>query len=158
LSYPNSVLRAPTTEVTEFGTDLKKLIADMWQTMYMAKGAGLAAPQVGVPIRLFVRDWEGDRRVVINPEIIEAEGSEKRDEGCLSFPGIYEEVERPAKIRVRYLDEGGCLHDETVEGFTARVISHEADHLDGKLMIDHLSALKRAFLRKKMRRKERVAD
>jgi peptide deformylase len=127
----------------------------MWETMYLSKGVGLAAPQVGRSVKLFVADWEGNRRVVVNPRIVETEGAERVDEGCLSFPGIYEEVTRPAKIRIIYHDENGERHDETVEGYLARVFSHETDHLNGKLLIDNLSALKRAFIRKKMNKKSR---
>ncbi|MDR0764514.1 MAG: peptide deformylase [Synergistaceae bacterium] len=155
LEYPDPALRVTASEVSEFGHALKKLVADMWETMYLSKGVGLAAPQVGKPVRLFVADWEGNRRVVVNPGIVEADGAERSDEGCLSFPGIYERVTRPAKIRIVYRDENGKRHDETAEGYLARVMSHETDHLDGKLLIDNLSALKRAFIRKKMGKKPR---
>jgi len=155
LVYPDPALRNECAEVTEFDDKIKKLVSDMFETMYSAKGVGLAAPQVGVPIKLFVAEWEGERHVVVNPLIMEAEGSEKCDEGCLSFPGIYEEVARPNKVRVMYRDENGDARDETVEGFLARVYAHETDHLNGKLLIDHLSALKRTFLRKKMDKKAR---
>lgn len=156
LIYPDPVLRAETEPVTEFGVKLKKLIADMWETMYFANGVGLAAPQVGVPARLIVLDWENQQYVLINPEIIEEEGEERCEEGCLSFPGIFEEVTRPERIRVRYQDENGDLHDEIIEGFLARVFAHEIDHLRAKLLIDHISPLKRTFLKKKMERKARV--
>jgi peptide deformylase len=156
LEYPNPALRNVTSEVSEFGDDLRKLVADMWETMYLSKGVGLAAPQVGKPVKLFVADWEGNRRVVVNPSIVEAEGAERVDEGCLSFPGIYEEVTRPARIRIIYRDENGERHDETADGYLARVFSHETDHLNGKLLIDNLSALKRAFIRKKMSKKPRA--
>lgn len=155
LEYPDPALRAATSEVDEFGDRLKKLVTDMWETMYLSKGVGLAAPQVGRPVKLFVADWEGNRRVVANPIIVETEGAERVDEGCLSFPGIYEEVTRPSKIRIVYYDENGKRHEETAEGYLARVLSHETDHLNGKLFIDNLSALKRAFIRKKMSRKNR---
>jgi len=155
LVYPNPALRATTRAVTEFDDALKKLVSDMWETMYLSNGVGLAAPQVGEPLRLVVIDWDGNRYVLANPEIVEAEGAVKCDEGCLSFPGIYEEVLRPDKIRVRYRDEHGEEHDETIEGFLARVFAHEIDHLNGKLLIDHLSPLKRTFLKKKMSRKAR---
>ncbi|MDR3164812.1 MAG: peptide deformylase [Synergistaceae bacterium] len=155
LEYPNPALREAASEVIEFGNELKKLVADMWETMYLSKGVGLAAPQVGRALRLFVADWEGNRRVIINPMIIEAEGAERVDEGCLSFPGIYEEVTRPTKIRIVYRDENGERHDETAEGYLARIFSHETDHLNGRLLIDNLSALKRAFIRKKMSKKSR---
>ncbi len=157
LTYPNPMLRAETRPIETFDESLKKLIADMWETMYFSKGVGLAAPQVGHAVRLVVIDWEGERRVLVNPEILEEEGEERCDEGCLSFPDVYEEVTRPSKIRVRYLDEQGESHDEIVEGFLARVFSHEIDHLRAKLLIDHLSPLKRGFLRKKMSRRAKSA-
>ena len=116
LVFPNPALREPTGEVTKFDDDLKRLVSDMWETMYLSKGVGLAAPQVGRRLKLFVSDWEGDKRVIINPQIIEAEGIEAKDEGCLSFPGIYEEVKRPSRIRIRYQDESGEFHDDIVEG------------------------------------------
>jgi peptide deformylase len=158
LVFPNPALREPAEEVTEFGEDLKRLVSDMWETMYISKGVGLAAPQVGVAKRLFVCDWEGARRVVINPEIVETDGAEKGEEGCLSFPGVYEEVTRPGRVRVLYRDENGERRDEVAEGYLARVFSHETDHLNARLLIDHLSALKRAFLRKKMSRKQRSKE
>jgi peptide deformylase len=155
LVYPDPALREPSSEVTEFGDKIRKLAADMCETMYVSKGVGLAAPQVGIPLKLFVAEWEGDRHIIVNPEITETEGDEKADEGCLSFPGIYEEVSRPGRIRIRYLDEDGERHDEIVEGFLARVYAHETDHLNGRLFIDNLSPLKRSFIRKKMSRKAR---
>jgi peptide deformylase len=158
LVYPNPVLRAPSVEVAEFDEKLKHLVADMWETMYYSKGVGLAAPQIGIPIKLFVSDWEGNKRVLANPKIIETEGAETSNEGCLSFPGIYEDVTRPNRIRILFQDENGEQRDEVIEGYLARVYSHETDHLNGKLMIDHLSSLKRAFLRKKMNRKARVKE
>jgi len=158
LVFPNPVLREPAAKVTEFDNDLKRLVSDMWETMYLSKGVGLAAPQIGRLQKLFVSDWEGNKRVVINPEIVETEGMEINEEGCLSFPGIYEEVKRPSRVRIRYQDENGELHEDTVEGHLARIYSHESDHLNGKLLIDHLSALKRTFLRKKMSRKERSRE
>jgi len=156
LNYPDPVLRAKTEPVTEFDAKLKRLIADMWETMYFANGVGLAAPQVGVPARIIVLEWEEHKYVLINPEILEEEGCERCEEGCLSFPGIFEEVDRPTKIRVRYRDEDGAEHDEVKEGFLARVFAHEIDHLRGKLLIDYLSPLKRAFLKKKMARKAKA--
>ena len=158
LVFPNPALREQTVRVTEFNDNLRRLVSDMWETMYLSKGVGLAAPQVGKPLKLFVSDWEGDKRVIINPEIVETEGTELKDEGCLSFPGIYEEVNRPSRIRIRYQDEKGDRFDEMVEGYLARVYSHETDHLRGKLLIDHLSSLKRTFLRKKMSRKARSKE
>ena len=155
LVYPNAALKAKTRPVEAFGDELKKTIADMKETMYLANGVGLAAPQVGDDRRLIVIDWQENRYVLVNPEILESEGEERCEEGCLSFPGIYEQVTRPNRIRVRYQDEEGEWHDEVIEGFLARVFAHEIDHLDGRLLIDNLSPLKRTFLRKKMERKAR---
>jgi peptide deformylase len=152
LIYPNPVLRAEATEITEWDGGLKRLITDMWETMYISKGVGLAAPQVGVPKKLIVIEYESERHVVINPTIIDGEGSERAEEGCLSFPGIYESVDRPTKIRVAYWDETGAQRDEVIDGFLARVFAHEIDHLSGRLFIDRLSPLKRGFIRKKMER------
>lgn len=153
LVYPNPALKVETRDVEEFGDELKKMISDMKETMYISNGVGLAAPQVGDPRKLIVIDWHDNRHVLINPEIVESEGEERCEEGCLSFPGIYEQVTRPNRIRVKYKDEDGTDRDEVVEGFLARVFSHEIDHLNSKLLIDHLSPLKRTFLRKKMERK-----
>lgn len=153
LVFPNPILREETKEVDRFDGDLQTLIADMWETMYCSNGVGLAAPQVGDLRRVVLIDWNGNRYVLVNPEILEEEGEERCEEGCLSFPGIYEEVTRPTKIRVRYRDAEGGEHDEVIEGFLARVFSHEIDHLGGKLLIDHLSSLKRTFLKKKMERR-----
>ncbi|MDR1482487.1 MAG: peptide deformylase [Synergistaceae bacterium] len=152
LIYPNSALRVEASEIIDWDGGLKKLITDMWETMYTSKGVGLAAPQVGVSKRLIVIEYEGERHVVINPRIIEEEGFERADEGCLSFPGIYESVERPAKIHVIYRDETGSQRDEVIDGFLARVFAHEIDHLSGRLFIDRLSPLKKSFIRQKMER------
>ncbi len=157
LVYPNAVLRQETTRVTEFDDKLRKLINDMRETMYVAHGVAIAAPQVGILKKLVVVDWEGNQYVLVNPRITWQEGEQRREEGCLSFPGIYEEVTRPERIRVLYQDEDGEEHDEMIEGFLARVFSHEIDHLESKLIIDHLSPLKRTFLRKKMERKAKAA-
>jgi peptide deformylase len=158
LFYPNPALRVVSERVTRFDDKLKKLVSDMWETMYFSKGVGLAAPQIGVALRIVVIDWENNRRLLINPEIIEKDGEDRFEEGCLSFPGIYEEITRPNKIRVVYQDELGEERDEVIEGFLARVFSHEIDHLDAKLMIDYLSPLKRTFLKKKMERKAREQE
>lgn len=157
ITYPDPVLRAETKPVTDFDEKLKRLIADMWETMYFANGVGLAAPQVGVPAKLIVLDWEGNKYVLVNPEIVEEEGEEICSEGCLSFPDVYEDVARPSGIRVRYQDETGSERDERIGGFLARVFAHEIDHLHARLLIDHLSPLKRAFLKKKMERRMKAS-
>lgn len=157
LVYPDPKLREETVRVETFDADLRRLISDMRETMYAAKGVGLAAPQVGVNKRVAVIEWEDARFALVNPVIVEQEGEERRDEGCLSFPGIYEDVTRPTKVRAIYQDEEGVEHDVTVEGFLARIFSHEIDHLDQRLLIDNLSPMKRAFLKKKMGRKAKGA-
>lgn len=155
------VLRKPSTELTADYPDLKKLIEDMFLTMAAADGCGLAAPQIGKNIRLFVVDcsaWgEEDeackeyRRAFINPEIYEvSEETDLFNEGCLSLPGLHEDVRRPIAIRMRYLDENFVEHDELFEGFRARVIQHEYDHLEGKVFTDRLSPLRRQLLKSKL--------
>jgi peptide deformylase len=137
------ILRAETTPVTSITADLRQLIDGMFETMYAARGIGLAAPQVGRPERLAVVDVDDDPLVLINPEILESTGMEKAEEGCLSIPDIYGDVERPAEIRVRALDREGNVFEREAAGLLARCIQHEIDHLHGKLFIDYLSVLKR---------------
>ena len=155
------VLRKPSVELTADYPDLKKLIEDMFLTMAAADGCGLAAPQIGKNIRLFVVDcsaWgEEDeackdyRKAFINPEIYEvSEETDLFNEGCLSLPGLHEDVRRPIAIRMRYLDENLEPHDELFDGFRARVIQHEYDHLEGKVFIDRLSPLRRQLLKSKL--------
>ena len=158
LTYPNPILRAKTKRVAEIDFKILKLISDMRDTMYFSNGVGLAAPQVGHSLRLVVIDWEGHKYVLINPEILESRGEEICDEGCLSFPDIFESVVRPDWVRVKYTDENGDDVEEEIEGFLARVFCHEIDHLDSTLLIDHLSPLKRTFLKKKMDRKAKRED
>mgnify|MGYP002062552325 CR=1 FL=1 len=138
--------------------DLRKLIADMFETMYDAPGIGLAATQVDVHKRLLVADVSPDKsepHVLINPEIIERDGVTATDEGCLSVPGFYETVQRAEKIRVRALDRDGQALDMEVDGLLAVCIQHEIDHLDGKLFVDYLSNLKRQRIRKKLEKEAR---
>lgn len=151
--YPNPVLRAKTEEVTEFDEELKALVADMWETMYASDGVGLAAPQVGVSKKVIVIDYKDDKNVLINPQILSAEGAVTDEEGCLSFPGIYESVTSPEKMTVTYKDENGKQITRELEGFIARVFSHEIDHLNGRLLIDRVSPLKRQFMKKKIARR-----
>lgn len=141
---------------------LKELIADMFETMYRSEGVGLAAPQIGRSIRLAVitldplkedyPEYADFNRAYINPHIVEVDNSttETIEEGCLSLPGIHEPVTRPARIRVQYLDEEGKAHDEWVEGYLARVMQHEFDHLDGKVFTDRLSPLRKQMVKKKL--------
>ena len=138
------VLRKPTKRVTQVTDELRKLIADMFETMYAAEGIGLAAPQVGRSERLAVVDVEGKKFTLINPEILSTNGSpDKAEEGCLSIPDIYGDVERPAEVTIRATDENGNQYEETASELLGRCFQHEIDHLDGKLFIDYLSPLKR---------------
>ncbi|NDW11548.1 peptide deformylase [Bacteroides sp. 214] len=159
--YGQPVLRKVAEDITPDYPELKALIENMYETMKRAEGVGLAAPQIGLPIRVVVIDLSvfGDdepefkdfRKTYINPHIIEAEGEEiSMEEGCLSLPGIHEEVKRSNKIRVKYMDENFVEYDEVVEGYLARVMQHEFDHLDGKMFIDHISALRKQMIKGKL--------
>ncbi|MFP4482050.1 MAG: peptide deformylase [Thermovirgaceae bacterium] len=154
--YPDPVLRETAKPVEEFDEKLKAFIEDMWETMKEYDGVGLAAPQVGVSYQVAVIEWNGKRYVLINPRIMESDGKDVREEGCLSAPGFYEEVERPSRIIVEALDEDGTPQRIEEEGFMARALSHEIDHLKGHLFFDHLSPLKRQMIKRKLqkRRKE----
>lgn len=159
--FGSPVLRQPTEEISADYPELKQLVEDMYETMYEASGVGLAAPQIGKSIRLVVIDTgvvadedpevERFKRVLINPVIYERGGEDVlMTEGCLSVPDIHEEVERPERIRVRYFDEEFNEYDEEYEGYSARVIQHEYDHLEGKLFVDRLMPLRRNLLRNKL--------
>ena len=138
------VLRKPTKPVTEFTDELRRLIADMFETMYAAEGIGLAAPQVGRSERLAVVDVEGKKYTLINPEIVSRNGAtEKAEEGCLSIPDIYGDVERPPEVTIRAFDENGNQYEASANELLGRCFQHEIDHLDGRLFIDYLSPLKR---------------
>ncbi len=156
------VLRAENVEVTPEYPELKKLIADMYETMYFSEGVGLAAPQIGLSIRLVVIDADpvgetfpeckGRKFTLVNPKVTVLEGeSISRAEGCLSIPGISEEVKRVENIRLRWLDEDFNEHDEVITGFLARIVQHECDHLEGKVFTDHCSAIRRQFIKSKLR-------
>jgi peptide deformylase len=150
LTYPNPALREPTEKIECFDDEIRSIVSDMWETMYAADGIGLAGPQIGVAKKVIVIDYHGEKYVLINPEILEKNGSVTNEEGCLSFPGIYEKVESPESMRVKYYDENGKEHEKVVEGFLSCVFSHEIDHLYGKLLIDRVSPLKRQFLKKRI--------
>ena len=138
------VLRKPATRVREVTDEVRSLIADMFATMYAAEGIGLAAPQVGRPERIAVVDVEGKKFALINPEVVTAEPPiDKAEEGCLSIPDIYGDVERPFQVTIRFTDETGENREETGTALLGRCFQHEIDHLDGKLFIDYLSPLKR---------------
>jgi peptide deformylase len=160
--YGQSILREETHNVDVGYPNIKQLIADMFETMYHADGVGLAAPQIGLPIRLLIIDADsigenhpecvGFKRVMINPEIIEkSDDTIALEEGCLSFPGIHEKVERATKIRVKYLDKQFVVQEETLENFAARVVQHECEHLEGKMMIDHISPIRKQLNKGKLK-------
>jgi peptide deformylase len=161
LEFPDPRLRTKAQPVEHVDDDLRRLIDDMFETMYAAPGIGLAATQVNVHKRLVVIDVSETRDqplVLINPEIVERVGVEETEEGCLSVPGVFDKVKRADRIRVRALDRDGKPIDFNADGLLAVCIQHEIDHLDGKLFVDYLSELKRTRIRKKLEkeRKERV--
>jgi peptide deformylase len=156
LEYPDPRLRIRAEPVTKFDTELKTLVADMFETMYAAPGIGLAATQVNVHKRILVCDVGVDGKqpyCLINPEIVRAEGQTNAEEGCLSVPEYYDFVDRAAVIRVRAFDPDGRPFELDAEGMLAVCVQHEMDHLDGKLFVDYLSELKRERLKKKAAKK-----
>lgn len=158
VKFGHPVLDQPAEPITEFDTaELNKLVADMFDSMYAAKGVGLAAPQIGVSRRIAVIDCsvgenEKDKIVLINPEIIRAEGRQNGEEGCLSIPGFREDVRRALRVTVRAQDPLGKTFEMTGEELLARAFLHETDHLKGKLYISHVSALKRDLIKRKIRK------
>ena len=149
--YENSILRTKSTEVDKVDDDLRLILDRMMKVMEKANGVGLAANQIGIDKRFFVLDVEGRKLKIINPEILEF-GDEliEFEEGCLSIPGVYRNVTRPEKIRVKYMDENNEVHEELLEGLISRAFQHELDHLDGVLFIDKISPLSRNLIRKKL--------
>lgn len=169
VEVPDPLLRQKSVPVESVDDDLRALIADMFETMYAAPGIGLAAIQVGIPKRVLVIDLqepeeEGgepvkDPRVFINPEIVEHSDQEvPYTEGCLSVPDQFADVDRPDRIRARWLDEKGEPHDEVIEGLLATCLQHEMDHLEGILFIDHLSRLKREMILKKLAKQRKEQE
>jgi peptide deformylase len=157
VKYPDPILSQPGEPVTEFNAELRKLVADMFETTYANQGIGLAAPQVGVSKRVTVIDVSmgkvpKDRLVLINPEIIFSEGKLYEEEGCLSFPDIREKVVRAAKVRIRAQDEKGKWFEMDGDDLMARAFQHEIDHLDGVLFLFRMSALKRSLNLRKIRK------
>ena len=173
IAYGDPILRKVGVEIDKNYPDLQKLIADMYETMYHSSGVGIAAPQVGKSIRLFVVDtkpfadvpedeesefsreeldsMKNFRRTFINAKIVEEEGEEwPFNEGCLSIPKIREDVSRKPQIRIQYYDENFNFHDDTFDGLIARVIQHEYDHIEGKLFVDHINPLRRRLLKGKL--------
>ena len=162
-TYGQPVLRKETDEIDADYPNLKEIIQNMWDTLAKSRGVGLAAPQVGLPIRMAIIDldcisedepqYAGYKRTFINPYIEEVDDSvmETQEEGCLSLPGLSEKVTRPTRIRVTYQDENFQDHDEWVDGFLARVMQHEFDHLDGVVYTDHLKGLRRQLMQPKLK-------
>lgn len=160
LEFPDPRLRTVAAPVTVFDAELKQFVADMFETMYAANGVGLAATQVNVHQRLLVADMSDERNepmVLINPEILEKDGSQVYQEGCLSFPGIYADVTRALKVKVKANDVDGKEVIIEVEGPLAVCIQHEMDHLAGKVFVDYLSPLKRSMLLKRMDKQRKQA-
>ena len=160
LTYPNYRLRIKSAPVTYFDDDLKALVGDMAETMYDAAGIGLAAIQINVPKRVVVMDLSTTRdtlRVFINPQITKLEGVIETEEGCLSVPGVVATVERVKKVIIRAQDINGLPFELAADEILSVCIQHEVDHLDGKVLVDYLSRLKRERLRKKLLKEERLS-
>jgi peptide deformylase len=149
------VLRQHSAAVQTVDDDVRRLIADMFETMDAAKGIGLAANQVGVARRVAVVDVDDDRFIMVNPRILETEGRASAEEGCLSIPDIYADVTRPDRVVIEALDAEGNSYRKEATGLKARAIQHEIDHLDGILFLDHLSLVKRQMLLAKWRREHK---
>ena len=159
LIYPDKRLRDVATPVDTVDDEVLTLLDDMLETMYDAPGIGLAATQVGVNRRIVVIDvseHKDEPLILINPEILDSTGTGVGEEGCLSIPGVYEDVERSAEIRFRARDRSGESYEMQADGLLAVCVQHEVDHLDGKLFVDYLSALKRNRIRKKMLKHEKA--
>ena len=151
------MLETPGAPITDFGDEFKQLVEDMFESMYAAHGVGLAAPQIGISQRLAVIDVsfkeDPDAKLVLaNPEIIHTEGKQTQSEGCLSIPDFRESVTRAQKVTVRAQDVNGTWYEKTGEDLLARALLHETDHLNGKLYISHISALKRDLMKRKIRK------
>ncbi|HEX3892463.1 MAG TPA: peptide deformylase [Terracidiphilus sp.] len=160
VKYPDPVLQQPGEPVTEFDAELRKFVANMFETMYASQGIGLAAQQVGVAKRVTVIDLgqgkdPAQKLVLINPEIIFREGKQYEEEGCLSFPEIREKIARAAKVRIRAQDEKGKWFEMDGEELLSRAFQHEIDHLDGMLFVFRMSALKRDLTMRKIRKMQR---
>ena len=160
VKYPEPVLSQPGDPVTDFDADLKKLVDDMFETMYASQGIGLAAPQVAVSKRVTVIDLSqgkdpAQKLVLVNPEVTFREGKQYEEEGCLSFPEIREKVQRAAKVRIRAQDLKGKWFEMDGEELLSRAFQHEIDHLDGMLFIFRMSSLKRDLVLRKIRKMQR---
>ena len=155
LHYPNPKLRNIAKTVDAVDADIKRLITDMFETMYEDNGIGLAATQIGIDLRIFVIDIQDKNQkplAFINPVIIEETGDQKHQEGCLSVPGIYAEIKRAAKVKIEALNRDGKKFTLEANDLLSVAIQHEFDHLDGKLFIDHLSSLKKQLIKKKLKK------
>lgn len=163
VKYGNPVLEKHSEKVTVFDEELKKLIEDMFESMYAARGVGLAAPQIGISRRIAVVDvtFKEDpnaQLVLINPEIIHKEGRHSQSEGCLSIPDFRENVSRAQTVTVRAQDVNGKVFEKTGDDLLARAFQHETDHLNGKLYISHISALKRDLIKRKIRKLAKAGE
>lgn len=159
LHFPHPNLRLMAKPVENITADTQTLLDDMLETMYADRGIGLAATQIDVQLRVVVIDVSEDHNqplILINPEILEKDGTEIMKEGCLSVPGFFDEVQRAENIRARFLDRQGNLQEISTDGLLAVCIQHEIDHLNGKLFIDYLSLLKRQRIEKKLKKQERI--
>jgi len=161
--YGDPVLETPAATVTEFDDDLRKLVEDMFESMYAAHGVGLAAPQIGIGKRITVIDvtFKEDpnaKLVLVNPEIIHTEGRQRGTEGCLSLPEFREDVTRPKKVTVRAQDAEGKWFEHTGEELLARALMHETEHLQGRLYISHISGLKRDLMKRKIKKLMRAGE
>jgi peptide deformylase len=158
LTYPDPRLREKAVTVERITPEIERLIDDMAETMYAAPGVGLAATQIGEKVRIFLVDISSEDEpsnllVFVNPEIVRSEGEDIGPEGCLSFPGVTEEIKRAAKVTVRALDRKGARFELDAEGLLAVAIQHESDHLDGLLMIDRMGVLKKRIVHRKMQKR-----
>ncbi|HXS12206.1 MAG TPA: peptide deformylase [Acidobacteriaceae bacterium] len=163
VKYPEPVLAKKGAAVTEFGPELARFVQEMWASMYAAHGIGLAAPQIGVSRRITVIDVSfkerpNEKLVLINPEIIEREGKQFEEEGCLSLPEIREKVQRAARVKVRAQDVNGEFFEAEGDALLARAMQHEIDHLDGVLFIDRLSPLKRDLVKRRIRKLQKNGE
>ena len=164
VKFGDPVLETPAADITEFDTpDLHKLIEDMFESMYAARGVGLAAPQIGISKRIAVIDCSNgenpdEKIVIVNPEIIRVEGTQSGEEGCLSVPGFRENVSRGKKVTVRAQNAKGEWFERTGEDLLARAFLHETDHLNGRLYISHISVLKRDLIKRKIRKLAKAGE
>jgi peptide deformylase len=164
VKFGNPVLDREADDVTEFDTpELHKLLVDMFESMYAAKGVGLAAPQIGIGRKIAVIDTsngenEADKLVLINPRIVHVEGKQVGEEGCLSIPGFREQVRRAKRVTIRAQDVKGEEYEKTGEDLLARAFLHETEHLMGRLYITHISALKRDLMKRKIKKMQRAGD